>query len=173
MLIELSKLVDDRAKIEHVYAQSELDLADDRVQLVDDVVVRVTVRRNRAAITADGAIQTTVQVECDRCLKPVKLPVKANFSLEYLSKTDYEASNVAELTDEEMEVSVFEGDAIDLDEIVREQILLFVPVRLLCVESCKGICSTCGADLNSAECGCLTKEVDPRWAVLKNFKMSE
>ena len=171
MLIELSKLVDDRAKIDQVYVQSELDLADERVELADDVTVQATVRRKSGQIEVEGNLQTVVQVECDRCLKPVQLPVKADFSLEYLSKTDYEAGQVAELTEEEMEVSVFEGDAIDLDEIVREQILLFVPGRLLCIEDCKGICSTCGGDLNSAECGCATTESDPRWAALKNLKI--
>ncbi len=173
MLIELSKLEDGRDKFDHVYAQSALDLADERVKLADDVTAHVRVRRKGADVTIDGKIETAVQVECDRCLKSIKLPVESQFSLEYLSKGEYEASQVAELTEEEMDVAVFEGDTIDLDEIVREQILLSVPARTLCNENCKGICSTCGADLNAGDCGCVTTEVDPRWAALKNLKITE
>jgi len=172
MLIELSKL-EDRGKIDYVYPQSELDLEDERVSLADDVTANVSVRRKAAQIEVEGTVQTIARVECDRCIKPVNLPVNSEFSLEYLSKGAYEASQVAELTEQEMDVSVFEGDTIDLDEIVREQILLFVPARTLCIENCKGICSSCGADLNAGECGCVTTEVDPRWAALKNLKISE
>ena len=173
MLIELSKLEDGRAKIDHTYAQSELKLDEEGVVLAGDVTANVRIRRKGAEIVVKGTLETVVQVECDRCLKPVTLPVKAEFSLEYLAKGDYEASQAAELTEEELDVSVFEGDTIDLDEVVREQILLFVPARTLCIENCKGICSSCGSDLNAGQCGCVSAEIDPRWAALRNLKISE
>ena len=92
------------------------------------------------------------QVECDRCLQPVELPVSADFALEYITGSEYESSDVAELTEAEMSVSVFDGEAIDVDEIVKEQILLAVPTRMLCREDCKGICPECGIDRNTGEC---------------------
>jgi uncharacterized protein len=64
---------------------------------------------------------------------------------------------------------VFDGEALDVDEIVKEQILLAVPTRMLCREDCKGICPQCGVDKNTGECNCETKEIDPRWAALKNL----
>jgi uncharacterized protein len=64
---------------------------------------------------------------------------------------------------------VFDGEAIDVDEIVKEQILLAVPTRMLCREDCKGICPECGADKNTGECNCVTDEIDPRWAALKDL----
>ena len=77
---------------------------------------------------------------------------------------------MAELTEAEMSVSVFDGKAIDVDEIVKEQILLAVPTRMLCREDCKGICPECGIDKNTGECQCVTDDIDPRWAALKNLK---
>ena len=68
-----------------------------------------------------------------------------------------------------MALSVLEGDAIDVDEVTKEQILLAVPTRSLCNDDCKGFCPTCGADKNAGECGCEAKEIDPRWAALKNL----
>jgi uncharacterized protein len=67
-------------------------------------------------------------------------------------------------------LSVFDGEAIDVDEIVREQILLSVPDRALCDENCRGICLMCGTNLNAGSCECKSSEVDPRWAALKNLK---
>ena len=68
-----------------------------------------------------------------------------------------------------MSVSVFDGKGIDVDEVVKEQILLAVPTRMLCREDCKGICPECGTDLNKGECACKKDDIDPRWAALKNL----
>ena len=120
-------------------------------------------------VFVSGHIETRAQVECDRCLQPVELPVSADFALEYISGADYESSAVAELTEDELSVSVFDGETIDVDEIVKEQILLTVPTRMLCREDCKGICPECGTDRNTGECNCVTNDIDPRWAALKNL----
>jgi uncharacterized protein len=95
--------------------------------------------------------------------------MSSDFSLEYITGGDYEASHVAELTEDVMAVSVFDGEAIDLDEIVKEQIFLAVPTRALCKSDCLGICPKCGNDRNTGECGCEQKEVDPRWSALKDL----
>jgi uncharacterized protein len=102
-------------------------------------------------------------------LKAVELPVKADFTLEYISGSEYESSGTAELTEAELSVSVFDGKALDVDEIVKEQVLLAVPTRMLCREDCKGICPECGTDRNTGECDCVTNDIDPRWAALKNL----
>ena len=105
----------------------------------------------------------------DRCLQPIETPVNTDFALEYITGSEYESSGVAELTEAEMSVSVFDGEAIDVDEIVKEQILLAVPTRMLCREDCKGICPECGTDRNTGDCNCVTNDTDPRWAALKNL----
>jgi uncharacterized protein len=102
-------------------------------------------------------------------LQAVELPVNADFDLEYITGADYESSEAAELTDAEMSVSVFDGEALDIDEIVKEQILLAVPSHMLCRDDCKGICPECGSDRNTGECSCVTDNIDPRWAALKNL----
>jgi uncharacterized protein len=95
--------------------------------------------------------------------------VNTDFALEYIPGSEYESGGAAELTEAEMSVSVFDGQAIDVDEIVKEQIVLAVPTRMLCREDCKGICPECGADRNAGDCGCTTSDADPRWAALKNL----
>jgi len=170
MRIELENLEGGKGGFAHVYQPDDLNPVDERIRLIEPVAVDGNVRLARTEIFVNGHIHTRVQVECDRCLQPVELPVSADFSLEYIPGSAYESSEVAELTDAEMSVSVFDGDAIDVDEIVKEQILLGVPTRMLCREDCKGFCPKCGADRNTGECNCETKEIDPRWAALKNLK---
>ncbi len=170
MRIELENLQGGKGGFAHVYQPDDLNPFDERIRLVEPVAVKGNVKLAGAQVVVNGHIDTRVQVECDRCLQPAELPVNADFALEYVTGSDYESSEAAELTHEEMSVSVFDGEAIDVDEMVKEQILLAVPTRMLCREDCKGICPECGIDRNSGKCACVTDDVDPRWAALKNLK---
>ena len=169
MRIELENLEGSKGDFAHVYQPEELNPVDERVSLIAPAAVNGKVRLSGNEVFVNGHVETRAQVECDRCLKPVELPVNADFTLEYIRDSDYESIETAELTEAEMSVSVFDGAAIDVDEIVKEQILLAVPTRMLCREDCKGICPECGADRNTGECNCVTNDIDPRWAALKNL----
>ena len=169
MRIELANLEDSGGKVAHVYQPGELDLLDELVHLNGPASVTGKVRRSGKQVFVKGHIDSQARVECDRCLKPVELSLNTDFELEYVTDEDYKSSSVAELTEDAMSLSVFDGEAIDLDEIVREQVLLLVPARTLCGQDCKGICPTCGADRNDGDCGCEKIELDPRWAALKKL----
>ena len=170
MRIELENLEGGKSDFAHVYQPEELNPVDERIQLTEPAAVTGKVRLSGNEVFVNGHVETRARVECDRCLKPVELPVSADFALEYITSDKYESSSsAAELTEAEMLVSVFDGKAIDVDEVVKEQILLAVPTRMLCREDCKGICPECGTDLNSGECACVKDDIDPRWAALKNL----
>ena len=170
MRIELENLEDGKGSFAHTYQPEELNLVDERVRVTEPIIVNGRIRSSGIEIQVSGRVETKVNVECDRCLKMIELPVSAGFKLQYITGQDYESSRAAELTTDEMGLSVFDGDAIDADEIVREQILLSVPDRALCDENCRGICSICGTNLNNASCECTSSEVDPRWEALKKLK---
>ena len=170
MRIELENLEGGKGDFAHVYNPDELNPVDERVKLSAAAEVNGKIRLAGNEVFVNGHVDARAQVECDRCLKPVEVPVNADFELEYISGSEYETSAAAELTEAEMSVSVFDGKAIDVDEIVKEQILLTVPTRMLCREDCKGICPECGTDRNTGECSCVTSDIDPRWAALKKLK---
>ena len=170
MRIELENLEGGKREFAHVYNPDALNPVDERVKLAAPATVNGKVRLAGHEVFVNGHVDARTQVECDRCLKSIELPVSSDFELEYITGSEYESSAVAELTEAEMAVAVFDGEALDVDEIVKEQILLAVPTRMLCREDCEGICPQCGVDRNTGECNCETKEIDPRWAVLKNLK---
>jgi uncharacterized protein len=169
MRIELENLEGGKSGFAHVYNPDDLNPVDERVNLSAPATVNGKIRLAGNEVFVNGHVDARAEVECDRCLKPVELPVNADFELEYITGSEYESSAVAELTEAEMSVAVFDGEALDVDEIVKEQILLAVPTRMLCREDCKGICPQCGTDRNTGECNCETKEIDPRWAALKDL----
>jgi uncharacterized protein len=169
MRIELENLEGGKGDFARVYQPEELNPVDERVSLSAPAAVNGKVQLAGNEVFVNGHLDTRAEVECDRCLKAVEIPVSADFTLEYISGSEYESSGVAELTEAEMSVSVFDGKGIDVDEIVKEQVLLAVPTRMLCREDCKGICPECGNDRNTGECNCVTNDIDPRWAALKKL----
>jgi uncharacterized protein len=173
MRIELEKLEGSRGDFAHVYRPEELNPVDERVNLAEPAKIKGQVRLAGNEVFVNGHVETRAQLECDRCLKAVELPVSADFALEYITGADYESSSAAALSEEELSVSVFDGESIDVDEIAKEQILLAVPARTLCREDCQGICPECGIDLNTGQCNCAADEIDPRWAALKSFKKTD
>ena len=170
MRIELENLEGGKGDFAHVYRPEDLNPVDERISLTGPASISGKVRLSGHEVFVNGHVETRVQVECDRCLQQVELPVNSDFSLEYITGSDYESSEVAELTEAEMSVAVFDGKALDVDEIVKEQVVLAVPTRMLCREDCKGICPECGVDRNTGECSWVTNDIDPRWAALKNLK---
>ena len=127
------------------------------------------VRRDGNRAHVKGRVTGAVQVECDRCLTLIEFPVDSKFRLEYVTPEDYQAQQVIELTEDDLDLSIFDGEAIDIDELVTEELLLAVPDHVLCKNDCKGICPVCGADRNAVECSCERVETDPRWAGLKEL----
>jgi uncharacterized protein len=119
--------------------------------------------------------------QCKRCLKPVALdePLdllrtwvpadQAHQGERHHKGEETEASFDPDTVDEE----AYEGKEIDLAPALREQVLLSVPASPLCREDCKGLCPTCGKDLNEGECGCDRTAVDPRWAALKGIQLKK
>src|SRR5687767_720104 len=173
MRIELEKLQGGKGGFAHVYQPEELNPVDESVRVTQPAEIKGNVKQAGHEVFVSGHVETRAQLECDRCLKLVELPVSADFALEYITGSDYESSSAAALSEEELAVSVFDGESIDVDEIVKEQILLAVPARTLCREECKGICPECGTDLNARQCNCADEEVDPRWAALQSFKNTD
>lgn len=169
MRIELENLEGGKGDFAHVYQPDDLNPVDERISLSAPATVSGKVRLAGNEVFVNGHVETRAQVECDRCLQPIETPVDADFALEYITGSEYESSAVAELTEEEMSVAVFDGKALDVDEIVKEQIVLAVPTRMLCREDCKGICPECGTDRNTGDCNCATNDTDPRWAALKKL----
>jgi uncharacterized protein len=137
-------------------------------------------RRIRIAAIAKAELSAA----CGRCLAPVRVDVPVEFELTLVPADEYGAGEESGARHEaekghvggsfepaDAEEETYSGKMVDLDPIVREQIVLALPSYPVCDESCKGLCPVCGANLNDRECGCDRHVPDPRWAGLKNVKL--
>jgi uncharacterized protein len=130
-----------------------------------DVVVRLTATlAGTGEIVARGSLQGRLSQECRRCLKPLDIPYEQDVVLVFVS----DGSEVGA----EDGAFPFEADQAELDlgEAIREEVLLAVNPFVVCDPECKGLCSSCGANLNLSPCSCSKSENDPRWDVLRGLK---
>lgn len=169
MRIELANLENGRGPFSHTYAAGELTPEDDRITILQPPVVSGQIRLDGERARVNGSVKARLRVECDRCLKPIEVPVNSCFDVEYVTTAEYQAQQSPELSEADLNLSVFDGEAVDIDDLVAEELLLAAPDHLVCKDDCQGFCAVCGANKNSVECGCETREVDPRWAGLKEL----
>jgi uncharacterized protein len=169
MRIELATLEHGKRSFTHKYSSGELVLEDDRLSIVQPPAVSGEIRQKGQRLRVTGTVSGSVQVECDRCLKPLGVSLDSQFDVEYVTAEDYQAQQALELTEADLNLSVFDGEGLEIDELVKEELLLAVPDHVICSEACKGMCAVCGVDKNSVDCECETREVDPRWSGLKEL----
>jgi uncharacterized protein len=170
MRIELARHENRVGKFAHEYAVGELALDDDRVALAGTLRVSGSISRNEDKVVVKGEFAAVAEVECDRCLQSVELPISSEFRVEYVTAETYKSLQTAELAEEDLALSIFDGEFIDVDELVREQLLLAIPTHTICRENCKGFCPVCGEDRNVTDCNCDATEIDPRWTGLKDLR---
>ncbi len=171
MRIEVEELTEAGQAFAHTYAPGELSLEDEYVHLAEGAAVEGRASRKNEEVRLRGKIRARVEATCDRCLRSLAVPIEVDFDTIYVPlASEAGMTENVELQAEDLRSTVYEGDAVEVDELVREQILLALPTRLLCDEECKGLCPRCGADLNSQACSCEQHEVDPRWAGLAALK---
>jgi uncharacterized protein len=116
-------------------------------------------------------VETTVRLSCSRCLVEFDANVKSVFTLFYNKTSGLPLGEEQELTENDLISASYEGDYIDFTAEISEHVLMEIPFKPLCNEDCLGLCSNCGADLNSVNCGCNRTETNLKFAALKNFKV--
>ena len=171
MRIEVETLSEKARPFAHTYQPEEVSLDEEQARIASEVKVSGSARRKREELRFRGEIEADVEVLCDRCLAPARMPLKVEFDTGFIpQEAEAVKSENVELLPDDLGIAAYEGDAVDLDELVREQILLALPGRHLCRDECKGLCQGCGADLNAGQCSCEQGEVDPRWSALAGWK---
>ena len=143
----------------------------------DDAKIAAQVHLQRVVhdVFTRGRVSGKVTVACSRCAKDAELALDAPFELTFVPPASDGRTGDAEeveLTAEELDVVPYDGEAVELEDTLREQLLLAFPIAPLCREACKGLCARCGKDLNEGPCECPPEPpADDRWAALKNVKL--
>jgi uncharacterized protein len=170
MLIELFSVKDSPHKFEFLLAPEEIELEQENVKLIENIKTIGELAKGIAQVDVGGVISTKAEIECTRCLQLIEKEFEIPFKATFIAPEDLTKEKESELHESDLDVSVYEDDKIDLTELVREQIILNLPDRIFCREDCKGLCAKCGENRNLIDCKCEEKEIDPRWAALRELK---
>jgi uncharacterized protein len=130
------------------------------------VLGAVGLLRTDKGVLATAVLATELNATCDRCLCPVRVPLRLEFSEEFFPVIDPFTGWMLPEPEEPTPFRIDEHHLLDLDEAVRQAWLLTRPMRVLCRENCAGLCPECGADLNRGLCRCAQQAFDPRWQAL-------
>src|SRR5689334_4638878 len=170
MIIDLLNLPSGPVPFDFVLNPEKMDLREEGVSFRGDVAVQGTIERTEGRYRVRGTIESEQSIDCSRCLAPVERRSAIPFEVSYVPRGTELLESDHELGVADLDIAVLEGDALDLDEVVREQILLELPEQVFCRDDCKGLCEKCGANRNLIDCNCKEEEIDPRWSALKNLK---
>ena len=138
------------------------------------------------SVLLQSRFSVPLEGQCKRCLKKVRMDEPIDLTLTYVPREGPapeqprrpahdrgEPEQAASFDPETVDEEPYSGKTIDLAPALREQILLAVPPPPVCDEACKGLCPTCGKDLNAGDCGCEKTTIDPRWAALKSIQLEK
>jgi uncharacterized protein len=171
MLLDLSRLRTGTERVERTFDAAAMGAGSEEFRLITPVGFAAEARKDGRKVRLAGRLSTTIECACSRCLDPFAIPVDAAFDLLFLPRETEAAGADVEVPGDDMGVSFYDEDTIDLGEVVREQLYLALPMKPLCREDCRGLCPICGVNRNRETCTCEATWTDPRLDALKQFKV--
>lgn len=133
-----------------------------------EIAGAVRFMRTNAGILAQGKLHAEAVLPCARCLAPTRVPVDVELEEVYAPTIDIVTGKSIKPEEEDQALWIDAHHILDLTEVLRQDVLLALPVHVLCKEDCRGLCPICGSNLNEGPCGC-QPELDPRWAILADL----
>ncbi|NLL00042.1 MAG: DUF177 domain-containing protein [Clostridiales bacterium] len=173
MLISLSEIMNTRDKVEQVLVPIEMekfifDSSSYEFAWKDPVSLTITNLGNKEVLI-EGSVKLSLYIFCSRCLKKLEYPMDISIKKEVDFKLTKEER--AKELDEANYISEYN---LDVDILIKDEIIIGLPMSLLCSDECKGICMNCGTDLNEGSCDCDNTVLDPRMSaildIFNNFK---
>lgn len=140
------------------------------LKLARPVNVDLEIQKRPDHIHISGAISGRLQLTCHRCAESFEYPLKEHVEVFLVEEDRAPKEEETELDLEELDYEFFDGEVIDIDTLVAEQIFLALPFKVLCSENCVGLCQRCGANLNEGPCQCEKGTDDSPFARLKSIQ---
>ncbi len=171
LLVPLSSIGDEPLEKEWLIDPALLIEDDSIVSAEKKIRFNATLYKAGDSVSLAGGLVAELILTCNRCLVPFDYEVDEKVETIYLPKSEEVPEAEAQLTEEDMDAQIMDGENIDLLPPLRDVILLAIPMSRVCKETCKGLCSKCGADLNKKVCDCKPDESMSPFAKLKQLKL--
>ncbi len=165
MLVDISKILMKKGETLFFELEEDIREAEDCPEVqkfLEPIKVKGTVTNVKGSFEVCAKCGTRAVMSCSRCLEPVEVEV------------EFDLDEIFSNTGNEEEAETFAGEALDLTSAIKRNLLLNLPMKVICKEDCKGLCPICGSNLNKGDCGCKVSNIDPRFESLRSlFKLDE
>jgi len=170
MFLDVKDLAVRKLRIRKSYAPGSIDYHSPDIKQVQPLEVTGAAELLDGQIRVTGDLETKIEMVCARCLEPVIEEVTRSFDLFYRPLAKDLKPREDRLKDDDTEIGFFQGEGLFLADVLKEQVLLALPLKAICRSDCRGLCPNCGSNLNHEECRCETHATDPRLAPLARLK---
>ena len=170
MRLDLGKIRTAHERYEKVYPPEAFAPDQESFRIVAPVALAFDIHKDKQQFRLAGTVKTTLELPCSRCLEPFTWPVDAAFDLRYQPHALNSGEGEREIEEDDLSTAFYDNDEIDLEQLMREQFYLSLPMKPLCSEACHGLCAQCGTNLNRGTCDCKPEWEDPRLAALKQLR---
>ncbi len=166
MVITVEELQAHPVKFDETFGQNHIDYLTEGLKQVAPLHATGVAKLLVDEIEVRGRLTTAVEVICARCLDPVEHAVDVGFDLIYRPISSITRGDEFQVPRGEEEIGFYRDGRLLLEDVLKEQVLLSLPMKSICRTDCRGLCPNCGMNLNREGCNCV-EPIDPRWAKLK------
>jgi uncharacterized protein len=170
--VDLKDLVDEKVSLQGSFEPGGIDFSRDSVRQLTSLDWSASAERAGGEIRINGSLETTLEMTCSRCLEPAKQDINKSFDLFFRRRDEmvFDEDAEIELDEKDTQTAFFTGTQLPIGDILREQVLLALPMKALCRVDCKGLCPNCGINLNSGTCDCPVEKFRPHMDTLLELK---
>ena len=170
--VDLKGLAREKISFQGTFEPGRLDFSADNIRQNGLLDWSASAERAGGEIRINGSLKTTIELMCSRCLDPARYDVVKSFDLFFRQRDElmFDEDEEIELEERDTRTAFFTGTHLAIGDILREQILLALPMKALCRVDCKGLCPTCGTNLNTGSCDCRREQFNPHMGSLLELK---
>ena len=173
MFLSIKEMELRKIRFDETFVPGELNFENDEIRQAGPLRAQGTAEllaNTEGEVRVKGRFDVEMETECDRCLGRALFPLHTNFDLFYRPESYIAREEEVGIDEGQAQLGFYQDGGMELEDILREQILLVLPMQRICSEDCKGICPTCGANRNEAPCTCAEEHASDRWGPFQSLK---
>jgi len=174
MFLSVKEMELRKVRFDETFEPGQIDFSGEEIEQSSPLRAAGTaamVPHSDGEIRVEGRYSVEMSAKCDRCLGTARFPLNAGFDLYYRPVAGLTGEDEVGIDEGEAEIGFYEDGGMELEDILREQVLLALPMQRVCSEDCKGICPVCGRNRNEAACDCKVENSSDRWDALRNLEI--
>ncbi len=172
MFLSIKDMEIRKVRFDETFQPGKIDFSDTEVRQISPLHAEgsaMLLAHTDGEVRICGSLKVEMEAVCDRCLGRAVFPLDAPLDLFYRPASFIARDEEVEIDEGEAEIGFYQGAGLELADIVKEQVLLNLPMQRVCSETCLGICPICGSNRNETGCHCEVKLADDRWSALRNL----